>query len=729
LDKRRFLIFLTVMGLGVAMMLFWAQSNNTPQQDASETQPAATTQPASASQPASPPSASQPGAMAVTATQPAPPAAPAQPSDQARWLIWRGPESSPVLGSLEATPEVIGFSGPYKFRLDLTGHGGAIESLRLSEYFETVADKMAYKDNPEEYQALRRKDPSTYKGHYQLLSREGLARADLAPMATRRLTVWVDGQDEPVVDARDVSQRTWQLADQAETDTTQTARYELRVYRDENPTDTEEPKHVLTLAKTYTVRKDDYSIDVRLAVINHSSLKLRATVEQLGPIGVPIENYQQDSRLAVTGVMDEGQLVAVQRTSPEADKVTLDQPIDMGSSDAADQPVVWNGLVNKYFGSMLYVQPKDPELLAAAAYSLHYRMTPIWSNKPLPKSPGGGRLWMPSFVWDSIALPPASPAEPTSAELTINLFAGPKSEKLFRETPLYDKLRYVDTIETRSCVCPASWIDWLRKGLMWMLDFFARHLFFGNFGLAIILLVMIVRVLLHPLAKYSQVSMAKMQKQMAALKPQMDKLKEKYANDKQALNAEMMKLYKEHGNPMSGMLGCLPMLLQMPIWVALFSGLRSQVTLRHAAFLPVWITDLASPDQLISWQPDVMLIGHSFNLLPILLAVAMYFQAKMNPSMSGSANISPEQEQQQKMMRYMMPGMMLLFFYNMPSGLNLYIMTSTFVGAIESHVIRKHIREKQEAEDAAEVIVRAPGKADRDNRPKKPKGPFWTKRG
>lgn len=719
MDKRRFIIFLAVMGLGAAFMLFWAQNEQSQSDESAQTQPTeqATSAPASAP-------ASQPAVTADSAE-----VAPAQPTTTDRWLIWRGPDSSPTLGSLEAKPDTIGFSGPYKFRLDFTGRGGAIETLRLSEYFETVADKMLFEDHPEQYEAMREKDPAKYKGHYHLLSSKALARADLAPMATRRLTVWLDGRDEPVVDARDVSRRTWQLADTSQTNTSQSVAYELRIFRDEDTTDDAPPEKVLTLRKTYTVRKDDYSIGVGLEVINHSSLKLRAAVEQLGPVGLPMENYRQDTRLAVTGVMDEGQLVLVQRTTDEADNVTLNQPVDLGESDAAVQPVVWNGLVNKYFGSMLYVEPQDPDLLAAAEYDLSYRMTPIWSNEPIPGKPGGSRLWMPSFLWESIALPPADEDGPTSSALTMNLFAGPKSEKLFRETPLYDKLRYVDAIETRSCVCPASWIDWLRKGLMWMLDFFARHLFFGNFGLAIILLVMIVRVLLHPLAKYSQVSMAKMQQQMATLKPQMDKLKEKYANDKQTLNAEMMKLYKEHGNPMSGMMGCLPMFLQMPIWVALFSGLRSQVTLRHAAFLPVWITDLATPDQLITWGQDVPLIGHAFNLLPILLAVAMYYQAKLNPSMSGSANLSPEQEQQQKMMRYMMPGMMLLFFYHMPSGLNLYIMTSTFVGAIESHVIRKHIREKQEAEAAAEVVVHAPGKAARDSRPKKPKGPFWTKRG
>jgi len=221
--------------------------------------------------------------------------------------------------------------------------------------------------------------------------------------------------------------------------------------------------------------------------------------------------------------------------------------------------------------------------------------------------------------------------------------------------------------------------------------------------------------------------MSNMQKNMAKLQPKIAKLKEKHANDKQALSAATMKLYKEHGNPMTGMLGCLPMLLQMPIWVALFSGLNTSINLRNAGLLPFWLTDLAVPDQLITWSQSIPLIGNSFNLLPILLCVAMFLQAKTNPSMSGSA-ATPEQAQQQKMMKYMMPIMMLFFFYKTPSGLTLYIMASTTIGVIEQMVIRKHIRERDALQAAAETIVDVSGGGMRGSRPKKPKGPGWQKR-
>ncbi|MCD4699368.1 MAG: membrane protein insertase YidC [Phycisphaerae bacterium] len=195
----------------------------------------------------------------------------------------------------------------------------------------------------------------------------------------------------------------------------------------------------------------------------------------------------------------------------------------------------------------------------------------------------------------------------------------------------------------------------------------------------------------------------------------------------------MMKVYKEQGT--TPLLGCLPMFLQMPILIALWTSINASVELRHAAFLPVWIIDLAAPDALIPFGGaafNIPLVGSmiglvtGFNLLPLLLCVVMYLQMKMNPQMSAST--SPQQQSSQTMMKYMMPGMMLVFFYNAPSGLNLYFMTSTFAGLLEQYVIRKHIREKEAAEAAAVTTVAMPGKRFRGQKPKKPKGPFQIKR-
>ena len=179
---------------------------------------------------------------------------------------------------------------------------------------------------------------------------------------------------------------------------------------------------------------------------------------------------------------------------------------------------------------------------------------------------------------------------------------------------------------------------------------------------------------------------------MSKLAPQAEEIKKKYANNKAEQQKQMMALYKEQGA--SPVLGCLPMLLQMPIWIALFSAIRTSIDLRGAAFLPFWITDLSVPDALFQLPEATASIpfigsflGTSFNLLPILLGISMFLQQKLMSSSSATA-ASSQAAQQQKMMMWMMPIMMLLFLYRAPSGLNLYIMSSTAGGVFEQYIIR-----------------------------------------
>jgi YidC/Oxa1 family membrane protein insertase len=232
------------------------------------------------------------------------------------------------------------------------------------------------------------------------------------------------------------------------------------------------------------------------------------------------------------------------------------------------------------------------------------------------------------------------------------------------------------------------------------------------------ILVFLVRLILHPLTKKSQVSMMKMQK----LGPMVEEIKKKYANNKAEMNKHVMALYKEQGA--SPVMGFLPMMVQLPILIALYSAIYANIELRGAPFLPFWITDLSVPDALITFETlTVPLLGwqiHSLNLLPILLSLAMFLQQKLMPHSSAQAN--PQVAQQQKMMMVMMPVMMLLIFYNMASGLNLYFMSSTVAGVFEQIIIRKHIREKESAEAVGLVAVTS--KTGGKVKKKKPK-PFF----
>jgi YidC/Oxa1 family membrane protein insertase len=190
------------------------------------------------------------------------------------------------------------------------------------------------------------------------------------------------------------------------------------------------------------------------------------------------------------------------------------------------------------------------------------------------------------------------------------------------------------------------------------------------------------------------------------------------------MNKKLMELYREQGA--SPIMGFLPMFVQMPIWIALWSAIYTSIDLRGAAFLPFWITDLSVPDMLIRWPAvTIPLVGWqvgALNLLPILMGVAFYLQQKLTPMQQPSAATNPQLAQQQKIMAIMMPLMFPLMLYTAPSGVNLYIMSSTFAGVIEQYAIKKHIREREEQE--SQGLISATSKTGGKIKKKKPK-PFY----
>jgi len=180
-----------------------------------------------------------------------------------------------------------------------------------------------------------------------------------------------------------------------------------------------------------------------------------------------------------------------------------------------------------------------------------------------------------------------------------------------------------------------------------------------NWGLAVIILSTLIYFLFYPLTLKQMRSM----KEMQALQPKITELKETCKDNPQKLNKEIMELYRKHKvNPLSG---CLPLLLQMPIFFALYQALMRSISLRGAGFL--WIKDLSKPDQLFNLPTSLPIMGNEINILPIIMAILMFFQQKA--SMATTASGSAEQ---QKMMMIIMPIMFGFIFYRMPSGLVLY---------------------------------------------------------
>jgi YidC/Oxa1 family membrane protein insertase len=292
-----------------------------------------------------------------------------------------------------------------------------------------------------------------------------------------------------------------------------------------------------------------------------------------------------------------------------------------------------------------------------------------------------------------------------SAAYALNVYVGPKLREVIKSDyyasyPLsYDETLVLRTTSGIGAVCGFCTWPFLINFLVLLLQGF--HFLLHDWGLSIIALVCLVRLMLHPITKKSQISMSGMTK----MGPEMERLKARHKDDPDALKKAQVEFYREQG--VAPFLGCLPMFLQMPIWIALWSSLQSTFEIRHARFLwgYTWIKDLSQPDRLIHftntfrfWKFDV----DAINILPVLMAVVFFIQQKYQPQPVAA---TPEQQQQQKMMKYMSIFLFPLFLYSQPSGLNLYIFTSTLIGIFESKRIRDHIKERDEKEKAGIVLI------------------------
>ena len=232
----------------------------------------------------------------------------------------------------------------------------------------------------------------------------------------------------------------------------------------------------------------------------------------------------------------------------------------------------------------------------------------------------------------------------------------------------------------------------------WINRYFIMYLFDGlsslglNMGIVLILLTLIVKAIIYPFTKKSYISSAKMR----ALKPYVDEINKKYPKQEDALKKqqETMALYSKYGaSPMGG---CLPMLIQMPVFIALFNFVPNSIELRQQSFL--WASDLSAYDAIISWDKPIWLLGDHISLFCLLFCVTQilntYYTSKMQPSMGGS----PEMEQQQKIMRwmmYLMPVMFFFMFNNYSSGLNFYYFVSTLVSVFIFIYLRRAVKDDE----------------------------------
>jgi YidC/Oxa1 family membrane protein insertase len=479
---------------------------------------------------------------------------------------------------------------------------------------------------------------------------------------------------------------------------------------------TPEGQRLLRVFKTYTLRSQKAELrtsdaDLSLKVENVSGQPLEIIITQQGPIGLKKEELRGEDRKVIGAVWREG---AVASKLHQRSQVIKHKQITLGSDSKEGTRIAWVSEGNKYFGCIMAPAGRnsgDAPTVFSRAETVVFAPQ-VTDEKGMPRQDLTFR-----YITEPVKL-----AAGGSSSLTFDLYIGPKSKRIFESVETYARRSYYQVLSGEYAWCTPGWL----VGVMMFLLNAVHAVWPHNYGIAIILLVLLVKTLLHPLSVKTQISMQKVQKEQARLKPKMDAIKEKYANDRAKMNQAIGELMKEEGiNPAGQLLNCLPMTIQIPIWVALWTALGYTVEMRHAPFDGWWIKDLTRPDELLRLfnHPVEIPFLSSFlgmgsvqylNVLPILLGIFQVLQTKFMPRGNVGPQAgppgAPDQLEQQRKMMMIMSVVFVLILYNAPSGLTLYIMVNNLLSVIEQWKVRKHLRELeargQDAESEAGLLKR-----------------------
>ncbi|MDR3619935.1 MAG: YidC/Oxa1 family insertase periplasmic-domain containing protein [Paludisphaera borealis] len=439
---------------------------------------------------------------------------------------------------------------------------------------------------------------------------------------------------------------------------------------------------------------DGFEVELRF----ESPDKERSFVYNLfGPHGILIEGdwYTTTFRDVFFGTTDKG---ATGLETYSADVVAKDP----AKATSTSLPLRFTGIENQYFA--ILAAPVPTPKTQEERLERETKAVLLHRDPALHKSDVGVRISSKPVV-----------VGPNLAHThTFNVFAGPKTSEALAPYGAEDLASY------RKSWIPAA--PWIARVLITPTLSFTYKItevvgkFFGgsrgNAGVAIILLTLMVKMMMFPLGR-KQALMAQRSQQ---LQPYLKEIQEKYKEDKERLTKETFALYKKHGvNPVSG---CLPALIQLPIFVGLWQALNTSISLRHAPFL--WINNLAAPDMLFKFPFEITFLGWWFNLLPIIVVAVMLVQTKL---FSPPAT-TPEAEMQQKTMKYMMV-FMAVMFYKVPAGLGLYFITSSLWSIGERLLLPKITHEAPPAPDKGDEGSNGSAPAT----PKPPSGlaKFWTR--
>ncbi|MBC8201481.1 MAG: YidC/Oxa1 family insertase periplasmic-domain containing protein [Planctomycetes bacterium] len=568
----------------------------------------------------------------------------------------------------------------WKMEVAFTRNGASISSIRFSDIYETVDGKLAWN----KYRQYGGKQPSIDE-LYLLTS-----------------TFHSNGFTAPVLSAYQVV-----INDQKLNLTTANVWKQTNVTMDSvsyEATIVDENKNTIAVVyRTWTL-SEGYGLHVQQGIKNLTGQQCSVQWMQYGPPSLTVDRsrYMDRRRFRfgweLSDEFDPNHAAPIQSNDflyefadTTKDVETTLWPTEATIEDASK--LSWFASTNRYFS--LAVMPNIDDkgignrIITDKISSIRCR---VWGASPT------------EYVTTGLYSPAKIIASGESFDLTMDVYAGPLQRSVLDNEQPYVALNMRDMVLYQmSSMCAICTFQWLADFLAVVLTTLDQYVVF-DWGLAIILLVLIVRSILHPITKKSQINMQRFGKVMQKLKPEIDKLKQKYPNDPKRVQSEQMALMQKYGVNPYQMLGCLPMFLQMPIWIALYALLYFMFDIRQEpAFFGIFqligewpfLADLSSADHFFGKfdEPKHFLLWNitGINLLPILMGVIFFIQQKyMSPQ---SMATTPEQASQQKIMRVMMVVLFPLMLYSAPSGLTLYILTSSTVGILESRRIRNHIDE------------------------------------
>lgn len=482
-------------------------------------------------------------------------------------------------------------------------------------------------------------------------------------------------------------------------------------------------KGVARVVRQYVLTPESYTVQVRQRVENLTGRAVRVEWFQLGTNDMPTEKvtYGGDRRRLKFGylidptsdparqivfandsnlVLEHSQVVGAQKDASGAPLAEAELWPN-ATSKKRGYELVWLGTTNRYFAAAVLPlidvsNPKPAKAMSKVRSVDRYLLTGAEREELAPARLNGAAETV---------------AAGGSADFSLGLYVGPQSAQQAAKDPLALAAGLDQVVHfSFGGPCGCCTFAWLTEPLLKLLIILHDHVT-HDWGIAIMLLVVIVRTLLHPVTKWTQIRMQRFGKQMQSIAPKMQQIKEKYANDQAKLQAETGKLWKEEGISPVSMLGCMTTFIQTPVWMALSAMLFFAIELRHqhglygvfqtlgspSGAFPYWfLGDLAEPDRFLYFHRTIVtlpLMGEitSFNVLPIFMGVLFYVQQKYISPPQTSATMTPEQETQMKMMKWMTVFMFPLMMYNAPSGLTLYFFTNSLLGILEGKWIKHHI--------------------------------------